>query len=178
MTNLSNEGDEDVEGTETIHIHGDADVEQIFSDLARIAQRVPGGSVDQAQLDQVESAIDEASLDVYSGKDDQILRKLSVSLVIEPTGITDASTVSSVDIDFSFTLSDVNEPQTISEPSDAQPISGLLGDLGLEGLGGFGSSGGSGGSVGGGGPAPGATWNASRMPTRSAEVEKCADELL
>ena len=38
LTNLSNEGDEDVEGTETIHIHGDADVEQIFSDFARIVR--------------------------------------------------------------------------------------------------------------------------------------------
>ena len=74
LTNVSNEGDEDVEGTETIHIHGDADVEQIFSDLARIAERVPGDAaagLDPAQLDQVKSAIQEASLDVYSGKDDQ-----------------------------------------------------------------------------------------------------------
>ena len=94
LTNLSNEGDEDVEGTETIHIHGDADVDQIVSDLARIAQRVPGGAapeLDQAQLDQVKNAIKEASLDVYSGKDDQILRKLSLSLSIEPTGVADAS---------------------------------------------------------------------------------------
>jgi len=49
---------------------------------AKIAQRVPGASapsLDQAQLDQVKDSIKEASLDVYSGKDDHILRKLSLS---------------------------------------------------------------------------------------------------
>ena len=180
LTNLSNEGDEDVEGTETIHIHGDADVEQIVSDLARIAQRVPGGTapnLDQAQLDQVKSAIQEASLDVYSGKDDHILRKLSVSLVIEPPASAGDTGVSSVNVDFSVTLSDVNEPQTISAPSGAQPISGLLDQLGLSGLGSLGSSGGASGGVGGGGgPAPDYL-NCIEDANTSAAVQKCADEL-
>jgi hypothetical protein len=142
LTNVSNEGDEDVEGAETIHIHGDADVEQIFSDFARIVQRVPGeagATLDPDQLDQVQSAIQEASVDVYSGKDDRILRRLGLSLAIEPTGVADTSTVSRVDIDLSVTLSDVNELQTISAPSDAKPISDLLSEFGLSGLGSLGS---------------------------------------
>ena len=83
--------------------------------------------------------------------------------------------MSSVDVDFSVTLSDVNKPQTISAPSDAQPISGLLSDLGLEGLGGLGSSGGSGGSVGGGGgPAP-SYLDCVQNANTSAEIDKCAE---
>ena len=34
LTNLSNEGDADVEGTTTIHIHGDANIDQIVSDFS------------------------------------------------------------------------------------------------------------------------------------------------
>jgi hypothetical protein len=181
LTNLSNEGDEDVEGTDTIHIHGDADVDQIVSDFAKIAQRVPGSSapnLDQAQLDQVKDSITEASLDVYSGKDDHILRKLSLALVVEPS--SDSATVSKVDINLSVTLSDVNESQTISAPSDAQPITGLIRQLGLSGLGSIGSIGSSGGASGGvgggGGPTPDYL-NCIQDATTSADIQKCADEL-
>ena len=154
LTNLSDEGDEDVEGTEVIHIHGDADIEQMVSDLATIAQRAPGAAgqaLDPAQLDEVETAIKEASVDVYSGKDDRVLRRLSVSLNIEPPAGPGALDVSSVNVDFSLTLSDVNAPQTITAPSGAKPISRLLGDLGLGDLGGPPSSE-NGGVGGGGGP--------------------------
>jgi hypothetical protein len=154
LTNVSNEGDEDVGGTETIHIHGDADVEQIVSDLARIAERAPGDAaqaLDPADLDQVKSAIQDASLDVYSGKDDYILRRLSLSLVIEPPAGAGDVEVSSVNVDFSLTLSDVNAAQKITAPSGAKPISGLLDDLGLGDLGVL-PSGGNGGVGGDGGP--------------------------
>jgi hypothetical protein len=179
LTNLSNEGDEDVEGTETIHIHGDADVEQIVSDFAQIAQRTPGGvaqTLDPAQLDQVKSAIQEASLDVYSGKDDHILRRLSLSLTIEPPASAEGSSVSSVNVDLSVTLSDVNEAQTITAPSSAKPISDLLSQFGLSGLGSIGSAGGtSGGGVGGGGGPSTAYLNC--IQNNPSDPSKCASEL-
>jgi hypothetical protein len=178
LTNLSNEGDEEVEGTETIHIHGDADVEQMVSDLATIAQRAPGAAgqaLDPAQLDEVEAAIEDASLDVYSGKDDRILRKLSLSLSIEPPAGPGALDVSSVSVDFSLTLSDVNAPQTITAPSGAKPISGLLDDLGLGELG-TPRSGGNGGGGGGGGPAPDYLKCIEDAQT-PAEINDCASQL-
>jgi hypothetical protein len=175
LTNLSNEGDEDVEGTETIHIHGDADVEQILSDLARIAQRVPGDDtpqLDQAQLEQATSAIQEASLDVYSGKDDHILRRLSLSLTIEsPEGAED-STVTSASVDVSLTLSDVNEPQEITEPQDARPISEFLSGFGL---GGFGTLGQGDSGVGGGGGA--SSEYLECIQENPSDTDKCASEL-
>jgi hypothetical protein len=179
LTNLSNEGDEDVEGTETIHIHGDADVEQIVSDFGKIAQRAPGGAaqaLDPAQLDQVKSAIQEAGVDVYSGKDDHILRRLSLSLTIEPPASAGGSSVSSVNVDLSVTLSDVNETQTITGPSSAKPITDLLSQFGISGLGSLGSPGGTSGGGGGGGPAPGYLSCIQDAKT-PAEVNQCADEL-
>jgi hypothetical protein len=175
LTNLSNEGDEDVEGTETIHIHGDADVEQMLSDFAKIAQRVPGDGtpqLDPEQLEQATSAIQEASLDVYSGKDDHILRRLSVSLTIEPTPESaEDSGVTSASVDVSVTLGDVNEPQEITEPQDAQPISGLLGQFG-NGLGSLGQ--GDSGVGGGGGPSAEYLECIQENPS---DTDKCAAEL-
>jgi hypothetical protein len=177
LTNLSNEGDEDVEGTETIHIHGDADVEQIASDFAKIAQRAPGGAaqtLDLAQLDRVKEAVQEASVDVYSGKDDHILRKLSLSLTIVPPPSAGGAEVSSVNLGLSFTLSDVNETQTITEPPSAKPIAGLLDQFGITGLG---SSGGAGGGVGGGGgPAP-SYLRCVQQAQSPSEVNECASQL-
>ena len=133
LTNLSNEGDEEVGGTETIHIHGDADVDADRLRSGGSSQRAPGGAaeaVDPAQLEQLKSAIEDASLDVYSGKDDRILRKLSLSLSIVPPEGASGATVSRVDVDLSVTVSDLNKPQTISAPPNAKPLSGLLGQLG------------------------------------------------
>jgi hypothetical protein len=171
LTNLENEGDEDVEGTETIHIHGDGDVSAILDDLQGVAERAGEAPIpDEAA--EVEESVDEASIDVYSGKDDRILRKLDLNLGISPPEDSGAS-VDSVDVEFSLTLSDVNQEQTIEAPSDAQPFSLLERALGLppgilegalSGQLGGGSLGGGlgGGSLGGGGgstPEPGTTGN-------------------
>jgi hypothetical protein len=132
LTNLSNEGTTDVDGTDTIHIQGDANVPQIVSDVQKIVQQSGDGqaSLPQSQIDQLESAIKTASIDVYSGTSDKLLRKLDLSLAIEPPEGTD-SQVSSVDANFSVTLSDVNETQTISAPSGAKPLTDLLGQFGI-----------------------------------------------
>ena len=44
LTNESNDGTTDVDGTTTIHISGDADVGKIITDLTKVAQSVPGAS--------------------------------------------------------------------------------------------------------------------------------------
>jgi hypothetical protein len=180
LTNVSNEGDESVDGQDTIHIHGDANIDQIASDLQKIAQKTPGGTVrtlSPAQLDQVKSAIQDASIDVYSGTDDHLLRKLSLSLSVAPPA---SSGVSSVKVDFSVTISDVNQTQTITAPSGAKPISGLLSQLGISGLGPLGSLGGSsgtsGGAVGGGG-GPSQAYLKCVQQASPSQIGKCASKL-
>ena len=180
LTNVSNEGDEDVEGTDTIHIHGDADVKRIFSDLGKVAKRAPGGApqISPAQLDQVKSAIKQASIDVYSGKDDHLLRKLSLSLTVAPPQSANAQ-VNTVSIDFSLTLSDVNETQSIEAPSGAKPISDLLRQLGIGGAGPLGSLGSTGGpsAPGGGGGASQAYLNCIQNAQTAQQINKCAQTL-
>ncbi|MGH2962268.1 MAG: hypothetical protein ACRDL3_08765 [Solirubrobacterales bacterium] len=168
LTEPENEGDEDVEGTETVHIHADANVPQILEDLQSASERTGAGeAIDPDEIAEVEEAIDEASIDVYSGKDDRILRRLDLNLAITPPE-DDESGVDSVDLEFSLTLSEVNEEQTIEAPSDAESFDRLESDLGLppgllEGALGGGIGGGSlgggalgGGSLGGGGDGGGA----------------------
>lgn len=180
LTNVSNEGTTDVEGTDTIQIHGDADVAKIFADLQKVSQQT-GGTTQQLspqQIDQVKNAVKEASIDVYSGTDDHLLRKLALSLKITPPAGTGAS-VSSVDVNFSLALSDVNEPQTITAPSNAKPISELLNQLGIPGLPGIG--GGTGGFSlpgGGSGGAGSSSYQSCIANAKSqSDYQKCLQKL-
>ena len=180
LTNVSNEGTTDVEGTDTIHVHGDADVAKIFTDLQKVAQQTGGATAQQftpQQLDQLKSAVKQASIDVYSGTDDHLLRKLALSLQITPPAGTSA-TVSSVDLNFSIALSDVNQPQTISAPSNAKPISDLLNQLGIPGLPGVGGTGGLGlPGTGSGGAGSSSYQNCIANAKTQSDARKCLQKL-
>ena len=136
LTDLSNEGNEDVEGTETIHISGQADVPKLVEDIRTIAERVPQAA-DQvtpaqlSQLDELTDIIKSADFDIYTGADDDILRKLEANLEIDPPD-ADSGAPESVSVGFSVTLSELNEPQEISGPTDAQPLGDLLQQFGVD----------------------------------------------
>jgi hypothetical protein len=154
LTNVTNEGDADVEGASTVHIHGDADVAQILADIGTAAQSIPGAStqgLDPSSLDQVSQFVQGATVDVYSGTDDHLLRKLEVTLDISPPASASTAGIDSISIDFSISLSDVNQPQTISAPTGTKPLSDLAGQLGGLGIPGLGSSSVPGLGSGGGG---------------------------
>lgn len=179
LTNLSNEGTTDVEGTDTIHIHGDANVPQIVSDVQKIIQQSGGAqaSIPQSQIDQLESAIKTASIDVYSGTSDKLLRKLDLNLAVEPPEDTN-SQVSSVDADLSVTLSDVNEPQTITAPSGAKPLTDLLSQFGINlPLGALEGSAGAPSTLPGVGGSSEAYANCLKSATTPTDLQKCAEKI-
>jgi hypothetical protein len=187
LTNLSNDGTSDIEGTSTTHISGDANISQIVSDLLDIAKATGGAGaasqIPQAQLDQVEQAISDAHIDVYSGEDDHVIRKLDLSLSADPSAIggVAAAAVGSVDVDFAVTLSGVNEDQSVSAPAGpTQPLSDLFQGLGGAGLpfGSLGSGSGSGSGLGGSSSSGGSASSQKYLDciskaTSTADQQKC-----
>ena len=169
LTNVTDEGSESVGGTDTIHISGDADVERILADVSKVAAELPGASArgfSADQLDQVEPAVKSATIDVYSGEDDKILRKLDFSLTLDPSALgSGAVPISSVDVSFSVAFSDVNSSQTITAPENPQPIS----KLGIGALGPL-------GSLDGGGGGPGEAY-LECIQENPSDTDKCASEL-
>jgi hypothetical protein len=136
LTDLSNEGTEDVDGTETVHISGQADVPKLVEDVKKIAENAPNVGQEVTpqqlgQLDQLTSVIKSADFDIYSGESDNLLRKLEANLELTPPTGT-LGTPDSVTLQVTLTISDVNEPQTISAPSEAQPLANLLQQLGID----------------------------------------------
>jgi hypothetical protein len=158
LTNVENEGTEDVEGTETIHISGDLNVERVLDDLGQIAASTPGVDLQGLQPSQLATAVPESHFDLYTGSDDYVLRQLDVALAIDPAAATGGMAVvpvDRIDLGFSLTLSGLNEPQTIAPPTGrTRPIEELIGEDAFDfqrGLGDLGADG-----AGGGAEQPGA----------------------
>lgn len=196
LTDLTNEGTEEVGGTEAVHIHGDADIEQILTDIGELVGSVPGAAAqtgfDPSQLSQFSEAVTEASFDVFSGTEDDLLRGLDANIAIDPSALGGGVPVpvDSIDVSFSLEISGVNEEQTIEAPADARPIDDLLGGLGGGSgldfdLGDGGGAGGGGGSGGGGGAGGGGAGDADAYldcvaqadPQNPDEINECLDLL-
>lgn len=168
LTDLRNEGTEEVEGVSTVHITGAPQVERILADLGRAAERTGQGQAlpsDQSEL--LASFISEPRIDVYTGADDRILRRLELAFAIAPAGSEPA------DLELTVTISDVNSNPEIEPPADSRPLSELLGELGLaEQLGGGLDLGGGGGS---GGDAADRYLDCVEQASTTADFRRCAE---
>lgn len=154
LTDPKVDGEESVGGVDAYKISGAVDVKTLVPDVleaAKKAQSLAGSTasrakvpeVTDAQLDQAAKQIKKLDVAIWTGKDDNILRKLEVDLEIEGTkGDKVGGTVS-------LTLTDVNEKQDIEAPSDTKPITDLMPKLG--GL--FGAAAGGAAAPGGSGAA-------------------------
>jgi hypothetical protein len=184
LTNAENAGEAKVGDTDTIKITGDVDVPKLLEDVDRALERIRALGVQGSEQiperltddekRQTEEAIERLDVEIYTGADDRILRRLLVDLGVQaPQG-------QAVDITFDLQLLDVNEDQSIEAPSGAKPFDELVAQLeglglGNLGLGGGGGSGGSGGAD---------QQNLERYSQciqeaagNSEEVRKCADLL-
>jgi hypothetical protein len=151
LTDPKVEGDSEVEGTETVKITGGVDVAKFLADINTTLQKAGESGLTGAtplptelteeQIAEVEKSIKDVSVEIETGKDDSILRRLAVTLSAEDPN----DSASKADVSFEITLSGLNEDQTIEEPSDAKPFEELLPKLG--GLGGLGALGGLGGGA-------------------------------
>ena len=134
LTNPSQAGREEINGAETIHTSGQANVERITADLVRAAEQI---GLKPGHLEVRQEFFDRATLDLFQGVDDGILRRLDLRLGWH--GQTEDTTPFNVTIDASVTVSDVNENQEIAAPENAAPFSELVPKLPyqLSGLGEF-----------------------------------------
>jgi hypothetical protein len=126
FSNLTDKGTATISGTDTDHVTGDVDVAKLVTDLRKLSAlsgSISGQSqaISPRQLQQLQQSVKTARVDVYSGQDDHLLRKLAVSLdLAPPNGVQ--SSVSNISINFSLTLSDLNQPETISAPQNVKQI--------------------------------------------------------
>lgn len=136
VTNLENEGSEEVEGVKTTKLSGDLNPKSAVDAVIKLAE-TPACSAEleaagaplaklKEKQDELTSAIKKAHAEIYVGESDHIIRKVAAELTIEPKGSGEK-----VEVELELTLSKVNEKQTIKAPANAEPLEKLFSALGI-----------------------------------------------
>jgi hypothetical protein len=193
LTNAKNEGDAKVGSDDVIKISGGVDVNKLLDDVNQALTKARNLGVQgtqslptqltAAQRKQVTDAVKNPKVEIYTGKEDKILRRMVVSLgIVAPKSSSSPNGSANFKLDFS--ISDLNKDQTISEPSGAKPFEELTSKLGGLGLGGLGGAGGTSGSSGTTPSAPANNKNLEKYSkcvsdagSDTTKARKCADLL-
>ncbi len=188
LTDPQNEGEVEVGGEQTIKITGGVNVARLLDDVNNALRRASelgagGGQVPErlteAQKRQVQDAVKRLDVEIYTGADDKILRRMVVDADVESM---EAQQRQRAAINLDLTLTGVNEDQEIEAPADARPFEELTQQLGSLGLGGLGGGAQSGGGAGAGGGASSQALEEYSQCIRdagndAAKAQKCADLL-
>ncbi|MDQ3571879.1 MAG: hypothetical protein M3383_03340 [Actinomycetota bacterium] len=121
LSNLENEGTEDIDGESAIHVSGDLD----FAALAESGAAEGSVPFDPAQLEGLD-----ASVDVFVAEDDKAFRQLDFTFNADDVEQLSAQGIDGLDFTVSFGISDPNSEQEIAAPTDTQPLDDLLGQFG------------------------------------------------
>src|SRR5215211_937348 len=159
LTNPKNEGESKVGDEETIKITGGIDVNKLLDDVNQALAKardlgVQGtrelpSQLTAAQRKQVVDAVKNPRVEIHTGKEDKILRRMVIALgIVAPKG--SSSPGGTADFKLDLAITDVNEDQEIEAPANPKPFDELASQLGGLGLGGLGGGSGSSGSSGGG----------------------------
>lgn len=157
LENPKEVGTEEVGGAETIHLTADVDVPALLEDVNRLVKAAGNLGVARDQVPdeltpseraRAAEALKSVKVDIWTGKDDKTLRKISLSLEIEvPENERKKAGLSGGKVDLEYAIGDLNQPQKIEEPSNARPISDLNAALQSLGVGARSGGSGSGGST-------------------------------
>jgi hypothetical protein len=130
-------GSATVGGAPTTHIQAHVNVDALLSDLntflhkAAASGATPSAAVPMtispAARQKIASAVRHATVDVWTGSSDKTLRKLSVTLDVPVTGqiSTLLGGLSGAGITLTLQYANLNQPQTISAPTNLRPFAGF-----------------------------------------------------
>ncbi|HEV2811762.1 MAG TPA: hypothetical protein VGW10_00815, partial [Solirubrobacteraceae bacterium] len=127
-------GKEDVGGAETLHIRAGIDVPRLLEDVNRVLGRAEqiqderARQLTEAERKQIDDAIKDAKIELWTGEEDKIMRRLNVVLKFEvpEANRSAAQGLTSGTIRFDLGLGAINEKQTIRSPENAKPLDELL----------------------------------------------------
>jgi hypothetical protein len=126
-------GDATIGGVQTQHLSAQVNIAKVLGDVGKVigaegATGASGASSITSALPLVESAINSAKVDIYTGVADNILRRfdLTLSFTVPSIAASEFGGLKGGSLDFDVTLTELGKAQTITAPTDVQPASKLL----------------------------------------------------
>jgi len=154
LAEAKDEGDAEVAGVDTHHVSGTLDVVSLMRNLNKFVRRsasaLGSGSdtpapLTGADIRELSDAVKDPSFDVYVGKQDKLIRRVSgrIEFAIPEADQNGLGGLKGGSVKFSVELRDVNGDQAIEAPAHSQPLSTLTDSLGgaLDALGAGGGTG-------------------------------------
>jgi hypothetical protein len=127
-------------GVDSDHVSARVDVRKVLADLNQVAKKgagAVGGSttakpLTSAQLDQAAKTVKDPTFDIYVGKSDGLVHRVSGNLALSvPSGDrSKANGITGGSLRFTLDLTRTNGGQTVRAPASARPISDLSKQLG------------------------------------------------
>ncbi len=127
-----------IDGVETIHLTASVNVAGFLANVSKLSQAgsalgfssaVPGASLfTPSAIEELAKSVKVATVNVYTGKSDHMLRRLELDATVAANAQTKAilSGLSSANVKLLLELSDLNQPQTIAAPSKPESASQLF----------------------------------------------------
>jgi hypothetical protein len=135
LQNPSVVGTETVGGASTKHIKAGVNVPAMLGDVNTFlgkaattgmtgASKLPG-QLSSATQQKIAAAVRNPSVDIWTGADDKMVRKLTINLTVPVSGqlATLLGAVNSARVALTVAYGDLNQPQSISAPSVVRPFS-------------------------------------------------------
>ena len=142
MKDPRNQGEEEVAGQATVHLRSGIDVPRLLADVVRVFEKVsqlgvpqtgrPATMLTDRQRKAVTEAIEDDRVEVFSGRRDHVLRKLSIAFAFKVPKAQQqkANGLRSGKVSFDLELAAVNQPQPVRAPTNPKPFRELRGALG------------------------------------------------
>ena len=146
-------GEETVNGVKVYHVKGTADPKKLADALLqaskdpKLQQKLGGNDQlksleqglgqNQAQLEQLGKGLKEATVEYWVGVDDSLIYKTQMKGALDTTGQKDMSGVDGISMDLTVSMSDFDQPVTVTPPANAESLDKLL----MQMFGGFGGMG-------------------------------------
>jgi hypothetical protein len=135
LSNPSVVGSESMGGTDTTHIRATVDVASLLADVNTFLQKAStvgvsgtsqvASSLSASTRQKIASEVKNPTFDLWTGKSDKTVRKLTISLNLPVSGqvSTQLGGMSSAGFALSMQYANLNQPQTINAPTSVRPYS-------------------------------------------------------
>jgi hypothetical protein len=120
-----------VGGAETDRIRSRLDVVAAVNDMLELARRLGApdlGKLEGDGAEQLRRSVRSSSIDVFTGREDRLLRRLAIDVEFGATGPPELEQVlgelGGAHVVFDLEIGEPNEPVEVAAPTDAQPFPG------------------------------------------------------